>query len=333
MVTHQPRYKIMTQVVRLCQQTGLSAENVLRRAGLAPQALEARDLGFTGAQCFAVWEAAMAEAGDPAFPILIGRASAKGPFAPSVFAFSCSPNVEIGLHRLAEFKPLVGPIALSITDTEEGLDLCIRPSTSDLTLPLSFAVHDVVHLTELVRLSTGVEVSPRVVRLPQAREAAALLRAYTDAPVEPAPDLHIVFSPEDARRPLFTENAELWRSFERDLRRQLVQHDRTQPTRERVRQVLLELLPAGTARAEDVSRRLNLSKRSLYRRLEEEGATFQRVLDETRHTLAMHYLENEAIQFAEISFLLGFSDPRSFYRAFRGWTGQTPTEARMGLIA
>jgi len=102
---------------------------------------------------------------------------------------------------------------------------------------------------------------------------------------------------------------------------------------ERVRQVLLELLPAGSPRAEDVSRRLNLSKRSLYRRLSEEGATFQQVLDQTRHTLALHYLKDEALQLSEISFLLGFSDPRSFYRAFRGWTGQTPTEARMGLTA
>jgi len=319
----------MKQVVRLCQQTGLNPDNVFRRAGLAPQVNADRDHGFTGAQCFAVWDAAMEEAGDPDFAVLLGRASARGPFLPSAFAFSCSPSVEVGLRRMAEFKPLVGPVALTVLRTPEGLDLSVRSSVPALPLPVSLAVHDVVHFTELIRLSTGEPVTPRVVRMPQARDGAARLAAHLDAPVEAAPDLHVVFTAEDAARPLFTENAELWRSFERDLRRQLATLDRSQPMTERVRQVLLELLPAGSARAEDVSRRLNLSKRSLYRRLSEEGATFQQVLDQTRHTLALHYLKDEALQLSEISFLLGFGDPRSFYRAFRGWTGRTPTEARL----
>jgi AraC-like DNA-binding protein len=71
-----------------------------------------------------------------------------------------------------------------------------------------------------------------------------------------------------------------------------------------------------------------LSRRTLQRRIEAEATTFQQILDTTRTELATHYLEHTALSIAEVSFLLGFSEPNSFYRAFRGWTGTTPDNVR-----
>jgi AraC-like DNA-binding protein len=73
-----------------------------------------------------------------------------------------------------------------------------------------------------------------------------------------------------------------------------------------------------------------MSTRTLQRRLGDEGSSFQTVLTSTRMALARHYLTNETISTVEISFLLGYADSSSFYRAFRDWTGLTPEQMRAG---
>ena len=77
--------------------------------------------------------------------------------------------------------------------------------------------------------------------------------------------------------------------------------------------------------------RLGTSGRTLQRRLQEEGTTFQGLLGEPRHALARHYLQTTTLSSAEISFLLGFEDPNSFFRALSAWTGETPERARESL--
>ena len=81
-----------------------------------------------------------------------------------------------------------------------------------------------------------------------------------------------------------------------------------------------------------VARELAVSTRTLQRRLSDEGTTFQTVLGETRESLAKQYLAHSALSTGEIAFLLGYEEPNSFYRAFRGWTGETPDRVRAGAL-
>ena len=93
---------------------------------------------------------------------------------------------------------------------------------------------------------------------------------------------------------------------------------------------LSEMLPAGEATVDAAARRMRLSTRSLQRYLREDGTTFQKVLDSTRAELARTYLTSTELNVAEISYLLAYRDPNSFYRAFNAWTGQTPQSVREG---
>ena len=97
---------------------------------------------------------------------------------------------------------------------------------------------------------------------------------------------------------------------------------------ERVRSTLLESLPAGAISMQEISRKLGVSTRTLQRKLQDEGTTFQQTLDTLRDSLARHYLRNTAMSSAEISFLLGFEDSNSFARAFQSWAGSTPRKVR-----
>ena len=73
---------------------------------------------------------------------------------------------------------------------------------------------------------------------------------------------------------------------------------------------------------------LLLSERSLQRKLADAGTSYREVLDDTRREMALAYLASKPHTLSEITFLLGFADSRSFSRAFRRWTGQSPSEYR-----
>jgi AraC-like DNA-binding protein len=71
-----------------------------------------------------------------------------------------------------------------------------------------------------------------------------------------------------------------------------------------------------------------MSERSVQRRLADEGETFDGLLDELRRELAVRYLADKKIAIAEVAFLLGYSEPSAFHRAFKRWTGSTPSQVR-----
>ena len=74
--------------------------------------------------------------------------------------------------------------------------------------------------------------------------------------------------------------------------------------------------------------RLGVGRRNLQLRLARDGTSFRDVLESLRRELAVSYLRDDTMRVEEVSYLLGFADPNSFYRAFRDWTGMTPAEAR-----
>ena len=96
----------------------------------------------------------------------------------------------------------------------------------------------------------------------------------------------------------------------------------------RIRASLLERMAAGELSEEDSARDLHMSRRSLQRRLAEADATYQSLVDDTRRDLALRYIQDPAKSATDITFLLGYSQQSAFTRAFRRWTGSSPTEYR-----
>jgi AraC-like DNA-binding protein len=94
--------------------------------------------------------------------------------------------------------------------------------------------------------------------------------------------------------------------------------------RTKVENALAPLLPHGEARAQDVCRELGVSLRTLSRRLDAEGLTFAKVVDDLRRDLAAQYLREPDLPISEIAWLLGYQRGSSFNHAFKRWTGSTP---------
>ena len=95
-----------------------------------------------------------------------------------------------------------------------------------------------------------------------------------------------------------------------------------------VRKLVSDALPGGVPRMEEIAKRLGTSERTLQRRLEDAGTTFQEVVDGARRDIACHLVQRTPLPLAEIAFLSGFSSQSAFQRAFKRWTNTTPARYR-----
>ncbi|NMO57835.1 helix-turn-helix domain-containing protein [Actinoplanes sp. TBRC 11911] len=317
------RYAMDPGTAVLLHDLGVPAANVLRRAGLPGDLLARGPVTLPAAEYFAFWQALDDEAGGPAVAVRIGRALTAEVFLPALFAALCSPCLRVAAQRVATYKGLIGPMRLLVGD--DTVTYRFPPGHRP---PPALVLTELVFWTVLARIGTRHDVRPVRVDSPWTPPDQGPFREFLGVPVSFGPVPSVTFTAYDMDRSFLTANDAMWRFFEPELRRRLAALDRHASTAERVRAALLHLLPAGQGTMSVVARSLSVSTRTLQRRLRDEDTSFQAVLTATRTRLARHYLATGELSADQISFLLGYGDPKSFYRAFRTWTGVTPTHAR-----
>ncbi len=100
-----------------------------------------------------------------------------------------------------------------------------------------------------------------------------------------------------------------------------------------VENAISSLLPHGRVVVDDIARSLGMSKRTLARRLSDEGLNFTEVLQQLRHDLAVRYLDDPKLHISKIAWLLGFNDVSAFTHSFKRWTGKTPSQMRTTAVS
>jgi AraC-like DNA-binding protein len=312
------RFTLDPSILALLRDLGIPAGRVLRRAALPAGLFRGEPVALTPDEYFRFWDA---------LAVAIGRAISVELFSPPLFAALCSPNLEVAARRVADYKPLIGPVAVDVASGAAGLTVSYR-WPAGMTPPLLLATAELVFWVAMARIATRHQVRPiRVTasRLPPDPDAVA---EYVGVGLREGATESISFAAADAARPFLTENEAMWRFFAPELRRRLADLHAAASAAERVRAALLETLPAGDGTMTAVAHHLATSPRTLQRQLQVEGTTFQAVLADTREHLARHYLAHGAMTTAEIAYLLAYEDTNSFYRAFRTWTGATPDTVR-----
>jgi len=99
-------------------------------------------------------------------------------------------------------------------------------------------------------------------------------------------------------------------------------------TSDRVIELISEHLSGATPSIQEIASYMGMTGWTLRRRLQDEEHKFADLLDETRHALALSYVKDTRHNFTEIAFLLGFSSPAAFQRAFKRWTDLSPGRCR-----
>ncbi|MCO4747391.1 MAG: helix-turn-helix domain-containing protein [Proteobacteria bacterium] len=317
----------------ILSEVGVDYADVLRLAQLPEDMLNRDGVRLSSESFLRFFQALDASFQDQEFWVRFTEATRPEFFTPPVFASLCSPNLATAAQRVALFKPLLGPIALEVHDSSDGLELTYRWKDPEVHQLACMNGAEALFATQLARLGTRQRIRPTSVVVPELPRDPLPFENFLGIRMTRGDVIRVTFSAADAHRPFLTANRAMWEIFEPELRKRLADLEGDATFAERTQAVLMEGLPSGQFGMQTVARRLAVSSRTLQRRLRGEGTSFKEVVDGTREDLAKNYLRRTQLSGTEIAYLLGFEEPNSFFRAVQRWTGTTPESLRRQLVA
>ena len=315
----------------LCR--ALEAAGCDSAAALAAAGLDAKAMDGPTARCpvtgsLKLWKVALDKTGDPAFGLKVASYIRPTSFHAMSYGMTASSTLKEAFERAQRYCHIVSD-AVDYEFYLAGAEyhFIISPSADLGDAPIDAVVGLYVRMC---RSLIGREFSPLRVEFRRSQpekvdDFLTLLRAPL---VFDAPETRLVFDRESVERPLDGGNPELARHNDAIALQYLSQLERDN-IEVRVREVLTERLARGEPSQEDIAEMLNMSARTLQRKLGECGTTYKEILDDTRHSLALAYLSAARHSVSDITYLLGFSAGSCFTRAFRRWTGQSPSDWRI----
>jgi AraC-like DNA-binding protein len=322
-------FRVSGSIFQKLEEVGVSAAAVLRRAGL-PQAYskEPRVLLKTE-ELFALWRAIGEVSANPAIGIQLGSETRTERFHPVGLAALSSENFGAAMDQMARYKQLTCPEEIVQKKGREEWRIQFRWLLADEVEPAVLIECCFAWVLSTGRLGTGTRLSPLRLELVQPRAHGKTLERHFGCPVDYGTSRNaIIFRASDAERPFVTRNAELLGMLAPQFEEELKERDGDENFVERVCVAIQQKLTGRRPTIEDIADALHVSSRTLQRRLQDEGSSFQRVLEDARHQLARHYLNNSVLELNEAAYLLGYEDSNSFVRAFRTWEGVPPARWR-----
>lgn len=136
----------------------------------------------------------------------------------------------------------------------------------------------------------------------------------------------LAYYKSDLDKPLMCANPELYHSFNLQAQKSLTQYESLDTVSGRIKKILAQNMNGNTLSLEQVAKELAMSTRTLQAKLKEESTTYQSLLDTVRADFSKHYIKNKLASFADIAFLLGYSEVSAFSRSFKKWTGISPSQ-------
>lgn len=329
---HQDRYVIASWAVAVAQ--ALDEQNIDSRAIFARAGIDittARDSAMRYAvdQMTLVYELAEEATQDPSFGLSIAEHVHPTSLHALGYSLFASNDLESFCRRIVRYFGLVSTNAVTaIEQSSDEFHLSMRPVAGQTT----YAPQD-AWLATLMRFSRFIyrpNFDPLRVHLrrPQPAIREERFREWFHAPIEFGSESNtLVFRAADMKVRLPAANAELARQNDQVVLTLLRQIDRNDIITQ-VRASFIALLPSGDCSKQAVATSLRLSERTLQNRLLARRTTYGELLSETRRELAEQYTSQNVHSISEIAFLLGFSEISSFSRAFRAWTGKSPSQYR-----
>ncbi|MBK8691987.1 MAG: AraC family transcriptional regulator [Deltaproteobacteria bacterium] len=282
-----------------------------------------------------IWEEAVRQTGDDAFGLHAAEMLRPGAFDVLDYAVRTAPTLRASVERLARYNRLVHDVAVfSIRDRGDVMRIEHGFRVTGPSQCRHSAEFTIASLVVIGTQLLGEPLRPRAVEFrhspPASPEAEAEhRRVFGVAPRFSMPANALEIDRALSLRPLVVDAA-LSRLIERHAESLLAASPRR---RRRPRTACGARSRRRSTRGHDLKRvaaQLRMSERSLQRRLADEGESFDAIVDALRRDLALRYLADPKIAVAEVAYLLGYSEPSPFHRAFKRWTGRTPAEARRG---
>jgi AraC-like DNA-binding protein len=313
--------------LRACLQAfdalGIDSDEVCDRVGIQRETLDDVDARIPLATTNAIWPVAV-ELHGPDVGVQAGAVVPFGAYEALDYVFASAPTIDAAIDSFTRCFVVVteGLTRFDVTPNETG---GVRLTFSG---PVGMQIRGYGLACVASRLRRfGASIERVTLTRPPVSDASAYRAAFA-APVRfgtPADALHI------AATSLKQSIAPTLQGLRPVVLRELddliagLDQDRTM---QQVQGAILRHLTSGTPTLTDTAARLHVSPRTLQRRLSDRGVTFTDVLDQTRAALARAHLAEPDLSVTEIGYMLGFSDPSAFTRAFVRWFDMSPSQFR-----
>jgi len=311
---------------------GQDSRNIFRHAGLDYERLSRPLTRYSYTSIQRLWSVAVEATGDACFGLRVASFWHPTTFHALGYSWLASSNLAEGFDRVVRYSSMANTAAKGMLQIEKSPDtFCFSVAEGDVFPPPQPAAMDagMAMILIMCRAAYGNKFRPQRVSMRHAspgceEQFAELFKA----PVEFSQQRYAMYiDPKVANEALSTANPELVRVNDQVVTDYLAKLDHSDVVM-RVRSKLIERMPSGRVDEADIAAAINLSLRTLQRKLKTQGLSFSRMLDSSRRELGLQYVRNSQYSLNEIAYLLGFAEPGNFSRAFKRWYGKSPSQYR-----
>ena len=311
------------------ESVGIDPAPIYLKAGIQPELLLNSNARISIHCVDALWGHAAEVIEAPCFAIDMAAFWHPSQMGALGYAWLASTTLRRAFNRTVRYAHVITEdLNLQVADTPAGLKISVDFEGSIFTLPQH---HDLVLtiLMHLCRFNFGDELIATQVHLARPEpEGSKKITDYFRTEVEfDAKQTSLTISRANADQALPTGNKQMALMHDEILMKYLIEIKKGDIVNQ-VKSIILDNLPDGQVTDQMVASELNLSERSMQRRLKEHETTFRVILDSVREMVAKQYIKNPVNRMSDIAFLLGFSEQSAFSRAFKKWTGMSPVQYR-----
>jgi AraC-like DNA-binding protein len=313
------------------EDAGLQGEGVLRRVGISREMLGAVENRLPYETTCEFWMAAAEAAGDACFGLHVAEKMPTGAYDVIEYIMSVAPTAGEGLRRVTEYVRLIYD--------RSNFRLVLEPGSARMVrrTPLPCLHYDEFTLALVLtrsRQATGVEWKPdRIGFVHERSEGREEVMRFFGTQVEYGQNAtEMVFQPDVLALPQRHGDSRLLGILLRHADALLASLPNVGDIVARVSSSVARELSAGLPTLLSTAQALRMTPRTLQRQLARHGMSHSGILDDVRRGLAMKYIADASLSVGEIGYLLQFSDPTAFHRAFRRWTGEAPQHYRQKLF-
>ena len=313
-------------IYQAMRNAGLPAENILFKAGVGLTQVDGKARTPSHAQ-IAFWQSVESFSDDPHIGLHLGEYLPLYRGQVLEYLFLSSSNFGEGLKRVMAYQRLISDMLQAALVHNE--DECYFVNMVAGTTLRHTAECLMVGVLRFFRFVSEGQFQPVMIEFMHENGASPeeYERVYGCPVLLGAPENRLHFNPEVLDYPIWQAEPELVRFHEQLAHEKLQELARFDLVAE-VRRAIGETLESGETSLETVAKRLNVPPRRLRSQLTDAGTSFNQVLADYRCRLAKRLLAQTAESIEQIVYLTGFSEPSTFYRAFKRWTDMTPIEYR-----
>ena len=317
-------------VVEVLKLAGVDLEEVLRRCdGPAATRAGSDRIRLRTDRYFAFWRAVESTGVPPGFGLRLSEAPVLYQMDVASTAALLSENFGEALATLARYKRLTCPEEVDVEIIGEEVQVGLRWLHGSGIAPPLLVDASLAWMCRIASVGSDSAIRPIRLALTRAESPGKALSQYFGCEIRfnSARDM-LVFPKGALETPFASHHPEMRELMTPGLEAALQTRAAAESLAQQVRNILVKGMSGKRLSVDIVARELRIGVRTLQRRLEDEGTTYQRLLDEVRQSTARHLLAATDLDTGEIAFVLGFEELNSFTRAFQGWEGTSPARWR-----